>query len=121
MSQTDTLLTVLRQNGFDTAVGIDLVGGDAEFYAELMGDLYSDLLAADGAFLSADATGDETTIRRVHSLKSSLRTLGANAGATLAETVETGLCGGSVTEGDIAALNAHVAALRAALGPYCSN
>ena len=119
MSQTDALLTVLRQNGFDTAAGIELVGGDADFYAELLGDLYSDFLAAEAAFLTAPVSNDEATIRQVHSLKSSLRTLGGTAGATLAETVETGLRAGSVAEADITALNAHVAALRAALGPYC--
>lgn len=120
----DQLLSTLTTLGFDTGSGIELVGGDSNFYCELVGDLYSDFLAEESPFLdclTARPQGNPDCIRKVHSLKSCLRTLGNKKGALLAETVERGLSEGMALSNHISALNVSVETLRTQLRPILAS
>ena len=121
MDYDDALEQALKSAGFDPAAGIDLVGGDPDFFAELVGDLYEEFLSDPSDFmpLTAPAAGDTSdAIRKVHSLKSSLRTLSGGALADLAEQVERDLRTGDFSVEKVQRLNMEVAQLRGQLLPF---
>lgn len=117
MTQAHDPLTLLREAGFDTDAGTELVGGETAFYIELIGDLYADFLSDAGPMLTLPVADTEAAVRQVHSLKSSLRTLGAGSHADLAQELEHALRKGTATPDQADALNAMVARLRADLAP----
>lgn len=117
MTQAHDPLTLLREAGFDTDAGTELVGGETAFYIELIGDLYADFLSDAGPMLTLPVADTEAAVRQVHSLKSSLRTLGAGSHADLAQELEHALRNGTATPDQADALNTMVARLRADLAP----
>ena len=89
MADTPTLLSALSSLDFDVESGIELCGGDPEFYAELIRELYDDVLPLGSDVLTA------TDLQRqrdyAHKLKGTFSTLGAVKASAAAFELEHAL------------------------------
>ena len=90
---------------------LESVGGDQEFFAELIDEFQGDAPRQLETLRSATASGDAETARRAaHTLKSTGRTFGADALASLCYEAET-----AAADGDLDAVGARIVEIGAQL------
>lgn len=96
MTSPTVLLPMLERLDFDVKSGIELCGGDAQFYSELIHELYTDVLIKRGAVLR----GDDLQARReyAHMLKGTLQVLGETIASMKARALEQALREGAPYE-----------------------
>ena len=86
MTSEQDLLQTLRQLDFDVESGIELCGGDSEFYCDLIREFHDDVLP-----LTDQGLNDENLQARMsfaHKLKGTLVTLGNHQASQLARDLE---------------------------------
>ena len=89
MASSPTLLSVLGSLNFDVKSGVELCGGDLEFYAELIRELYDDVLPLGSDVLTA--TDLQKQRDYAHKLKGTFSTLGAVKASAAAFELEHAL------------------------------
>ena len=83
---SDEIISILSSLGFDTTQGINLTGGEHEFYLDLVTDFCTEFL--DNLAQLRDSTDISALLVQVHSLKAVLQTLGETRVAAKAEQLE---------------------------------
>lgn len=96
MTSPTVLLPILESLDFNVKSGIELCGGDAQFYSDLIHELYTDVLVRRGAALR----GDDLQARRdyAHMLKGTLQVLGETKASMKARALEQALREGAPSE-----------------------
>lgn len=104
MTSPTVLFPLLEKLDFDVRSGIELCGGDDQFYCELIRELYTDVLVKRGAVLR----GDDLQARReyAHMLKGTLQVLGETNASMKARALEQALREGAPYQ-DLSAGLAH--------------
>lgn len=89
MTSPMVLLPLLERLDFDVKSGIELCGGDAQFYCELIRELYTDVLVK----RDAAVRGGDLQARReyAHMLKGTLLVLGETNASMKARALEQAL------------------------------
>lgn len=92
MNSGAELFPVLSSLDFDVGIGVELCGNDAEFYCELIRELYTDVLARRHVALQSNVL----QVRRdyAHLLKGTLQVLGERKASAKARDLEQALRGG---------------------------
>lgn len=96
MTSPTVLLPILERLDFDVKSGIELCGGDAQFYSELIHELYSDVLVKRGSVLRGDDL--QARCEYAHMLKGTLQVLGETNASMKARALEQALRAGSPSE-----------------------
>ena len=103
----------------DLAVLIELVGDDPDTLAEMLDEFRASVADQQGQLRTAAASGDRMTLtRNAHSMKGAARYAGASTLARICDTIEVRAKGTDALDafgGDLAALDAAVAQLPAAI------
>ena len=88
-------LGVLDRSALDALM--ETMGGDADFFAEMIDVFLVDAEELLSAMIGAHANGDASALRRaVHTLKSNSRTFGASALADLCQEIEAQSASGTL-------------------------
>lgn len=89
MTTPTLLFPILESLDFDVKSGIELCGGDDQFYSDLIHELYADVLAKREAALRGD---DLRALREyAHMLKGTLQVLGETNASMKARSLELAL------------------------------
>lgn len=115
MTVASRLFPLLEASHFDVASGVELCGGDPEFYCDLIRELYDDVLPQGAALLSG--TDHASQREFAHKLKGTLTTLGERSASKAAQALEQSLRQGVPDAALAARLQAEVENLRKALAP----
>lgn len=86
------LFPVLRSLDFDVKSGVELCGGDDQFYCELVGELYTDVLVRRKMALLADP---QSRREYAHLLKGTLQVLGETRASKMARVLEQAIRDGA--------------------------
>ena len=108
-------------SSFDAAAALDYTGGDVELLRDLLAVFAEDAPGQTQAVLAAVTRKDAVALRQAaHCLKGSLRALGAEGPAALAQELEHRGAGGSVGDADglAASLASEMTRLLAAMGGW---
>lgn len=84
-----TLISVLDALDFDTRSGVELCGGDPDFYSDLIRELYEDVLPPSADALKASDVQQQREL--AHKLKGTFSTLGALKASKAAFELEQAL------------------------------
>ena len=86
MNANPVLFTILESLSFDVKSGVELCGGDPDFYSELIRELYDDVLPHGAEVLNGSNFQDQREY--AHKLKGTLSTLGERSASKAALELE---------------------------------
>lgn len=89
MATTPTLFSLLDSLNFNVESGVELCGGDPDFYSELIRELYVDVLPVGAGLLSTSDLQKQRDY--AHMLKGTLSTLGEQSASKTALELERSL------------------------------